>query len=74
MATCLLLFFSAVSFTLSALQTRTPKQYMSKQLRGNIAVGAAGFDNYETKILVHNNKTPIFNVYRLNIADTIYNH
>ncbi len=69
LTTCLL-FFITISCTLHAQQARTPKQYTSKQLRENVAVNAVGFNNDESKVLVHNNSTGIFNVYLLNIADT----
>lgn len=47
-----------------------PKQYDIEQLYNNVAVGAAGFNTDETKVLVQNNSSGIFNVYELNIADT----
>lgn len=47
-----------------------PKQYTIEQLYNNIAIGAAGFSTDETKILVDNNSTGIFNVCELNIGDT----
>src|SRR5688572_29641336 len=50
---------------------RMPKQYAIEQLYSNLAVGAAGFNADETKVLVHNNSTGIFNVYELNVADTM---
>ncbi len=49
---------------------RMPKQYDIEQLYKNLAVGAAAFSADESKVLVHNNSTGIFNVYELNIADT----
>jgi len=49
---------------------RVPQQYTIEQLYNNLAVGAAGFNADETKILVDNNSTGIFNVYELNIGDT----
>jgi dipeptidyl aminopeptidase/acylaminoacyl peptidase len=51
-------------------QARTPKQYTIEQLYNNLSVGAAGFSTDETKILVDNNSTGIYNVYELNIGDT----
>ncbi len=47
-----------------------PKQYTIEQLYNNQSIGAAGFSTDETKVLVNNNRTGIFNVYELNIADT----
>ncbi|MFN8251173.1 MAG: S9 family peptidase [Ferruginibacter sp.] len=49
---------------------RTPKQYSAEQLRNNIAAEAAGFNSDDSKILFTDNRTGIFNVYLLNIADT----
>ena len=53
-----------------APEARMPKQYSIEQLYNNLAIGAAGFNADETKVLVNNNSTGIFNVYELNIADT----
>jgi len=55
----------------SASAPRMPKQYAIEQLYNNLAVGAAGFNTDETKVLVNNNSTGIFNVYELNVADTM---
>ncbi len=49
---------------------RTPKKYTIEQLYDNLAVSAADFNADETKVLLHNNRTGIFNVYELNIADS----
>lgn len=49
---------------------RTPRQYSIEQLCDNLAIGAAGFNSDETKVIVNNNRTGIFNVYELSIADT----
>ena len=49
---------------------RTPKQYTSEQLRSNIAVFGAAFNGDETKILVGNNVSGIFNVHEINLSDT----
>ncbi|MBC7948733.1 MAG: S9 family peptidase [Chitinophagaceae bacterium] len=57
----------------SAEETRTPKQYTIEQLYENLSVGAAGFNGDESKVLVTNNSTGIFNVYELNLADTLMN-
>lgn len=51
-------------------QPRTPKQYTAEQLRNNIAVEAAGFNSDDTEILLSDNRTGIYNVYLLKIADT----
>jgi len=51
-------------------KARMPKQYTIEQLMNNQSVGAAGFSSDESKILVDNNTSGIFNVYELNVADT----
>lgn len=56
----------------SEKKSRMPKQFTIEQLYNNLSVGAAGFNSDETKILVDNNSTGIFNVYELNIADTAF--
>jgi dipeptidyl aminopeptidase/acylaminoacyl peptidase len=52
-------------------QPRTPKKYTIEQLASNLSVGAAGFSADESKILVDNNASGIFNVYELNVGDTV---
>jgi dipeptidyl aminopeptidase/acylaminoacyl peptidase len=64
----LILFSSCNQKTEQA--ARIPKQYSIEQLYNNLSVGAAGFNADESKVLLHNNSTGIFNVYELNIADT----
>ncbi len=56
----------------SEKKSRMPKQFTIEQLYNNLSVGAAGFNADETKILVDNNSTGIFNVYELSIADTSF--
>jgi dipeptidyl aminopeptidase/acylaminoacyl peptidase len=51
-------------------KSRIPKQFTIEQLYNNLSVGAAGFNADETKILVDNNSTGIFNVYALTVTDT----
>lgn len=51
-------------------EARTPKQYTIEQLYNNQSIGAAGFNSDESKILIQNNVTGIFNLFELNIADT----
>jgi len=53
-------------------KARMPKQFTIEQLYNNLSVGAAGFNADETKILVDNNSTGIFNVYELDIKDTTF--
>jgi len=50
---------------------RVPKEYTIEQLFDNQAVGAAGFNADESKVLIQNNKTGIYNLYELNIGDTV---
>jgi dipeptidyl aminopeptidase/acylaminoacyl peptidase len=69
-AVILLALFSACS-NQKEEQARMPKQYGIEQLYENLAVGAAGFNADETKVLVNNNSTGIFNVYELAVADTL---
>lgn len=54
----------------SEKKSRMPKQFTIEQLYNNLSVGAAGFSADETKILVDNNSTGIYNVYELNVSDT----
>jgi dipeptidyl aminopeptidase/acylaminoacyl peptidase len=51
-------------------KVRTLKQYTIEQLASNLAISAAGFNADESKVLVSNNSTGIYNVYELNINDT----
>ena len=53
-------------------KARMPKQFTAEQLYNNLSVGAAGFSADESKILVDNNSTGIYNVFELNIADTTF--
>ncbi|MDB5152075.1 MAG: secreted prolyl oligopeptidase family protein [Mucilaginibacter sp.] len=46
------------------------KSYSIEQLYNNKAINGAGFNADETKVLVHDNSTGIFNIYEINIADT----
>ena len=70
-----LLFASLALVMLASCSTkqksRMPKQFTIEQLYNNLSVGAAGFNADETKILVDNNSTGIYNVYELNVADTL---
>src|SRR5882724_3833975 len=66
----LLLSFFAACNQKDEQVARMPKQYSIEQLYNNLSVGAAGFNADESKVLVNNNSTGIFNVYELGIADT----
>lgn len=52
-------------------EPREPKQYTREQLGNNIGVFASGYNNDETKVLICNNRTGIYNAYLLNISDTV---
>jgi dipeptidyl aminopeptidase/acylaminoacyl peptidase len=49
---------------------KTVKQYSIAQLYKTKNVGGGLFNKDESKILVHNNETGIFNLYEINLADT----
>jgi len=51
-------------------EARMPKQYTTEQLRNTVSIEAAGFSSDESKVLVDDNSTGIFNVYELNVSDT----
>jgi dipeptidyl aminopeptidase/acylaminoacyl peptidase len=51
-------------------EARMPKQYAVEDFYDTKAVGAAGFNKDETKILINSNSTGISNLYEINIADT----
>jgi dipeptidyl aminopeptidase/acylaminoacyl peptidase len=51
-------------------QPRMPKQYAIEDLASNLSISAAGFSADESKVLISNNASGIYNVYELNIADT----
>jgi dipeptidyl aminopeptidase/acylaminoacyl peptidase len=63
-------FFAACNPKEDQKTARVPKQYSIEQLYNNLAIGAAAFNADESKILVNNNSTGIFNVYELNMGDT----
>jgi dipeptidyl aminopeptidase/acylaminoacyl peptidase len=51
-------------------EARTPKQYSIEDLYDTKSINGSNFNADETKILVDNNVTGIFNAYELTIADT----
>jgi len=67
----ILLLFLLGSCIQRSEKTRMPKQYSIEQLYENLAVYGSGFNAYETKILIGSNSTGIYNVYELNVADTL---
>jgi len=66
-----LLLFLIGSCIQRSEKTRIPKQYSIEQLYENLAVYASGFNADETKVLIGSNSTGIYNVYELNISDTL---
>ena len=50
-------------------EARIPKQYAVEDFYDTKAIGAAGFNKDETKILINSNVTGIANLYELNLAD-----
>lgn len=67
----ILLLFLLGSCIQRSEKTRMPKQYSIEQLYENLAVYGSGFNADETKILIGSNSTGIYNVYELNVADTL---
>ena len=67
----ILLLFLLGSCIQRSEKTRMPKQYSIEQLYENLAVYGSGFNADETKILIGSNSTGIYNVYELNITDTL---
>ena len=67
----ILLLFLLGSCIQRSEKTRIPKQYSIEQLYENLAVYGSGFNADETKILIGSNSTGIYNVYELNITDTL---
>jgi len=70
LALCLFLVLLGAC-TQRSVKTRVPKQYSIEQLYENLSVYGSGFNADETKILIGTNSTGIYNVYELNIADTL---
>ncbi|MBE8714942.1 alpha/beta hydrolase family protein [Sphingobacterium hungaricum] len=52
---------------------RTPKEYSSEQLRSNTIISAAGISADDSRVLVSNNVSGIFNVHEITINDTTDN-
>lgn len=51
-------------------EARLPEQYDLEDFYNTKSISASGFNNYETKILINNNTTGIYNAYELSLADT----
>ncbi|HSF46098.1 MAG TPA: S9 family peptidase, partial [Chitinophagaceae bacterium] len=64
------LLFSACATPEKKEAPREPKQYTREQLGNNIGVFASGYNADETKVLICDNRTGIYNAYLLNIGDT----
>jgi len=68
--------FGALALSLASCKkeekakARTPKQYSIEDLYDTKSINGSNFNADETKILVDNNVTGIFNAYELTIADT----
>src|SRR6478609_7032927 len=63
----ILFLFSCVS---KDKQTKEAKQYSIQQFYTSENVGGGVFNSDETKVLTNNNKTGIYNIYEINLADT----
>ncbi|MFV8337214.1 alpha/beta fold hydrolase [Flavobacterium sp. RSP29] len=51
-------------------EARLPEQYDLEDFYNTKSISASGFNNDETKILINNNTTGIFNAYELSFTDT----
>lgn len=65
-----LLIFNSCKKEENKEEARIPKQYAVEDFYDTKAIGAAGFNKDETKILINSNVTGIANLYELNLADT----
>jgi protease II len=64
------LFLNACATPEKKEAPREPKQYTREQLGNNIGVFSSGYNADETKVLICDNRTGIYNAYLLNIGDT----
>ena len=55
----------------SAATRQEVKLYSAEQLYNNISIGGAAYNTDETRILVNSNVSGIYNLYELNIGDTL---
>ncbi|HEU4902954.1 MAG TPA: prolyl oligopeptidase family serine peptidase [Flavisolibacter sp.] len=62
-----LLLLALFSLQLTWAQ-RTPKQYSIQQFYKTVGYGGGSFNKEESKLLIHDNSSKIFNVYELDIA------
>lgn len=51
-------------------EARLPEQYDLEDFYNTKSISASGFNNDETKILINNNTTGIYNAFELSLADT----
>ena len=51
-------------------EARLPEQYDLEDFYNTKSISASGFNDDETKILINNNTTGIYNAYELSLADT----
>ncbi|UQD56352.1 alpha/beta fold hydrolase [Flavobacterium sp. K5-23] len=68
--TFLLLIITSCKEGKKAQEARMPEQYALEDLYNTKSISASGFNADETKILITNNATGIYNAYELNISDT----
>src|SRR6187399_2263127 len=69
----------AISFFFVSCDNKTeaPKKnarlYSAEQLYNNKSIGGVAYNTDESRILVHANMSGIYNLYELNISDTLLN-
>ncbi|MFV8337920.1 alpha/beta fold hydrolase [Flavobacterium sp. LB3P21] len=66
----LIMVFSSCKDEKKKEEARLPGQYDLEDFYNTKSISASGFNNDETKILINNNTTGIYNAYELSIADT----
>ncbi|MFV8364778.1 alpha/beta fold hydrolase [Flavobacterium sp. XS1P27] len=66
----LIMVFSSCKDEKKKEEARLPEQYDLEDFYNTKSISASGFNNDETKILINNNTTGIYNAYELSIADT----
>lgn len=70
MIPCVIFFALLIGCKNEKQKAVMPRQYTSEQLRNNVSMGTSGFNTDETRVLVTDNSTGIYNVYELNVGDT----
>ena len=66
----LIMVFSSCKDEKKKEEARLPEQYDLEDFYNTKSISASGFNNDETKILINNNTTGIYNAYELSITDT----